>query len=97
MPHALTDHETIRRWAEARGMEPALCEACADRTPERAIRLRFAGAPGSASVRAISWHEWFRTFDRHGLVLVIESARRQPSPRHAIVPQPPRGVSPRLP
>jgi hypothetical protein len=86
MLHAVTDHETIRRWAEARGMEPACCADTEQRDPGEAIRLQPCGAARSA-LRRVSWHEWFRTFDRYELVLLIENAARQPSALHRIVPR----------
>ena len=85
MAHALTDHETIRRWAEARGMEPCQLDP---ETPGSAVSLRLQ--PSEAlrpPALAVSWHEWFRVFDRDDLVLLIEAASRQPSAIHRIVPR----------
>lgn len=89
MAHALTDHETIRRWAEARGVRPAAVV-----NPEDAddtgleIRLTQPGAgPGEAdeSVEPVTWAEWFRRFDENDLALLIEDAARQPSPFNKLV------------
>lgn len=82
MGHALTDHETIRRWAEARGARPARV-----RNGRRAsltvttddICLEIPGTSPEGALESISWHEWFRQFDDHELALLIESADRQPS------------------
>jgi hypothetical protein len=81
MPHALTDHETIRRWAEARGARPARVrrgDAPAGLATSD-ICLDIPGTMPDGMVEPISWHEWFRRFDEHGLALLIESANRQPS------------------
>jgi hypothetical protein len=82
MAHTLTDHETIRRWAEARGARPARMRnngrasltAIADD-----ICLDIPGTSPEGALEPISWHEWFRKFDDAALALLIESAHRQPS------------------
>lgn len=88
MPHALTDHETIRRWAEARGARPARVRRGADapaglKTGD--ICLDIPGTLEAGAVEPISWHEWFRRFDEHDLALLIENANRQPSTFNLLV------------
>lgn len=91
MAHALTDHETIRRWAEARGVRPAAVvnpEAPDDDGLE--IRLTQPDtSPGETdeSVEPVTWAEWFRHFDANDLALLIEDAARQPSPFNKLVPR----------
>jgi len=89
MPHAITDHETIRRWAEARGVRPAAvvkADHPEDAAPD--IRLTQPGA-GAADldddVEPVTWAEWFRRFDENDLALLIEDAARQPSPFNKLV------------
>ena len=89
MAHALTDHETIRRWAEARGVRPAA--VVNPDLPDDAgleIRLTQAGA-GAADleddVEPLTWAEWFRRFDENDLALLIEDAARQPSTFNKLV------------
>jgi hypothetical protein len=82
MPHALTDHETIRRWAEARGARPARVRRAGEVPAALGtgdICLDIPGTMPDGVVEPISWHEWFRRFDEHGLALLIENANRQPS------------------
>jgi hypothetical protein len=82
MPHALTDHETIRRWAEARGARPARVRRAAEVPAALGsgdICLDIPGTLPDGVVEPISWHQWFRRFDEHGLALLIENANRQPS------------------
>jgi hypothetical protein len=82
MPHVLTDHETIRRWAEARGARPARVKPGRDATlsyTDDPICLVIPGASPADAVERITWHEWFRKFDEHELALLIENAHRQPS------------------
>ena len=54
-----TDHDAIRRWAEARGGHPAQVDGD--------LRIGF-GAAGDE----ISWDEWFRTFEDFRLEFVYE-------------------------
>jgi hypothetical protein len=82
MANALTDHETIRRWAEARGARPARVRRAGDASAGLAtsdICLDIPGTMPDGTVEPISWHEWFRRFDELGLALLIENANRQPS------------------
>ena len=85
MPHVLTDHETIRRWAEARGVRPAVVSP--DR-PDRQDDVDLGDPPaagrkrrrlGTTSARPVTWAEWFQHFDANDLALLIEDAARQPS------------------
>jgi hypothetical protein len=88
MPHVLTDHETIRRWAEARGAKPARVnpgrEARLSYTDDP-ICLQIPGASAEGVCELITWHEWFRKFDEHELALLIENAHRQPSTFNRLV------------
>ena len=68
-----TDHEDIRRWAEARGGRPMAIRGAGEDDAE-AIRLVFPDAPppDAADLEPISWDEWFRRFDEHDLALLME-------------------------
>ena len=50
MPHALTDHETIRRWAEARGVRPAAV-VNPDHPDDAGLEIRLT-QPGAGAARA---------------------------------------------
>lgn len=85
MPHTLTDHETIRRWAEARGVRPS---ALARReNPDLADVDICLAVPGldDEALEPIAWPEWFRKFDDADLALLIEDASRQPSTFNKLV------------
>ncbi|HYN06873.1 MAG TPA: hypothetical protein VES67_05750 [Vicinamibacterales bacterium] len=88
MAHVLTDHETIRRWAEARGARPARArkgrQARLTVTADD-IWLDIPGTSPAGAVEPISWHEWFCQFDAHELALLIENANRQPSTFNLLV------------
>jgi hypothetical protein len=80
-----TDHEEILRWAEARGAHPvAVADAARDGPPpydgraardgSAAICLTFPERSGEEAdgLAPITWEEWFRRFEDHGLALLIE-------------------------
>ena len=87
--HVVSDHETIRRWAEARGMQPCRVDGddAAAQHVSVVIRLHPAEAAKPPSLRDVSWNEWFLAFDSADLVLMIEEAARQPSAIYRIVPR----------
>jgi hypothetical protein len=71
--HPLTDHDEIRRWAEARKARPSRVKGT-----ERAgddigmIRLDFPGYSGAGKLEEISWDEWFEEFDDNDLALLVQ-------------------------
>lgn len=67
-----TDHDEIRRWAEARGAKPACVKGTGGDGDPGMIRLDFPGYSGSESLQHISWDEWFEAFDANGLALVYQ-------------------------
>ena len=70
------DHETIRKWAEARGGRPARVAETAPGKPEgkrgSAGILRIDFGEPDASLEQISWNEFFDTFEKHKLALLYE-------------------------
>jgi hypothetical protein len=67
-----TDHDTIQRWAEARGGKPAQVASTAEENETRIIRIDFPGSSGEGTPPEISWDEWFKKFDQTNLALVYE-------------------------
>jgi hypothetical protein len=57
-----TDHDTIRRWVEARGGHPARVKG---RGPGGILRIDF-GEP-EESLEQISWDDFFKVFDENDL------------------------------
>jgi hypothetical protein len=57
-----TDHDEIRRWAEARGGKPTAVKGTArgKRDPGM-IRIDFPGYSGEGKLVPISWDKWFET------------------------------------
>ncbi len=72
MGETTTDHEVIRRWAEARGGRPARVKGTGDAGDAGLLRLDF-GEPEEALER-IEWDAFFDTFDESGLAFVYDDA-----------------------
>jgi hypothetical protein len=68
----LTDHDEIRKWAEARGAKAASVARTANRDDPGVIRLDFPGYTGEGTLESISWDEWFDKFDESGLALIVQ-------------------------
>jgi hypothetical protein len=68
----ITDHEQIRKWAEERGARPSCVKGTGGKRDTGMIRLDFPGYSGKESLQAISWDDWFRSFDDNNLALVIQ-------------------------
>lgn len=67
-----TDHNEIRKWAEARGATPSRVKGTGSRNDPGMIRLDFPGYSGADSLEEISWDQWFKAFDANGLALVYQ-------------------------
>lgn len=72
--HTTTDHDQIRRWAEARGGRPAAVQGTGDGNDPGILRIEFPGAPNTSdeALEQISWEEWLRAFDDNGLAFVYQ-------------------------
>lgn len=70
--HTTTNHDEIKRWAEARNAKPACVKGTGGGGDPGMIRLDFPGYSGSESLQPISWDEWFSAFDRNKLALVYQ-------------------------
>jgi hypothetical protein len=69
-----TDHDTIRKWAEARGGRPAAVRTTHNDRDTGIIRIEFPDAPNAhdENLQEISWDEWFRKFDESKLALLYQ-------------------------
>lgn len=74
MAKTTTDHETIRKWAEAKGGKPAAVERTHKGGDVGIIRIMFPEAPQSKheSLVEISWDEFFKEFEERQLALLYE-------------------------
>ena len=69
-----TDHDEIRKWAEARGGKPAAVKSTHRGDDPGIIRLIFPNAPNAneGSLEEISWDEFFEKFDEANLALLYQ-------------------------
>jgi hypothetical protein len=66
-----TDHETIRRWVEARGGRPAHVRETGNGTDPGILRIDYPGGD-EESLEEISWEEWFAAFDENELAFLYQ-------------------------
>ena len=67
-----TDHEEIRRWAEARGAKPTCVRGTGSKGDTGMLRLDFPGYTGEDKLQPISWEDWFDKFEERKLALVYQ-------------------------
>ena len=69
-----TDHDEIRRWAEAHGGRPAAVARTHSDKDVGIVRIMFPDAPNSehAALAEISWDEFFREFESRKLALLYD-------------------------
>lgn len=73
MAKVTTDHEEIRKWVEKLGGAPELIDHKDAQHDQIGIRINFPGAQDDVyhsdanPPRKISWEEFFKIFDEHGL------------------------------
>ncbi len=74
MSDTTTDHDTIRKWAEAKGGRPAAVKSTHSGKDVGIIRIMFPDAPNSEhdALVEISWDEFFEEFEKRELALVYE-------------------------
>jgi hypothetical protein len=70
MPSArpITDHQQIRKWAEARGGRPARVKDTVDRQGSGVLRFDFDGK--DEALEEIDWDTFFSIFEEHKLALL---------------------------
>jgi hypothetical protein len=61
-----TDQEEIKRWVEERGGNPARVQGT------EVLRIDYPGGEGEGTLEAITWEEFFDTFDKSGLAFLYQ-------------------------
>ena len=76
-----TDHDTIRRWAEARGGRPATVTDTKADDEAGILRIAFPDGGDEARLEPIDWPDFFEKFDREQLAFLYqdETKRGEPS------------------
>jgi hypothetical protein len=69
-----TEHDVIRKWAEARDGRPAVVRSTQSKDATGIIRIEFPGAPNAKdeNLEEISWEEFFEKFDEANLALIYQ-------------------------
>jgi hypothetical protein len=67
-----TNHDEIRKWAEARGGKPATVKSTQSKDEASVLRIDFPGYSGSDSLQEISWEEFFKKFDEKQLAFLYQ-------------------------
>ncbi|MCP3783595.1 SAP domain-containing protein [Micromonospora sp. A3M-1-15] len=70
-----TDHEVIRRWAEARKGLPTTVDGTEHDGHAGVLRFDFPSNGREQRLREISWEEWFRAFDERRLNFIYQEER----------------------
>jgi hypothetical protein len=78
----LTDHDEIRKWAEARGARPTCVKGTEASDGSCLLRLDFPGYTGEESLQPIPWAQWFRVFDQRKLALIVEDKTADGKPSY---------------
>ncbi len=66
-----TDHDEIRRWAEARGGRPASVKGTGGDDDAGILRINFPGG-AEDSLEEISWEEFFEAFEENNLAFLYQ-------------------------
>ncbi|MHB9155801.1 MAG: hypothetical protein ACYC5N_08960 [Endomicrobiales bacterium] len=66
------DHETIRKWVEARGGRPARVKATGSEKDPGLLRIDFPGYKGSSSLEPVTWEEFFAKFEEKNLAFLYQ-------------------------
>src|SRR5437588_149499 len=67
-----TNHNEIRKWAEARGGKPATVKRTESDDEVGVLRIDFPGYSGQDSLEEITWDEFFAKFDEKQLAFLYQ-------------------------
>jgi hypothetical protein len=70
-----TNHDTIRRWAEARGGYPARVKGTGGKNDPGLLRIDFPGYSGEDSLERIEWDDFFKGFDENKLAFLYQDEK----------------------
>jgi len=76
-----TDHDEIKRWAEARQGKPATVKSTESHGEPGVLRIDFPGYRGQDTLEEISWDEFFKKFEEKKLAFLYQdkTASGEPS------------------
>lgn len=70
-----TDHDEIRKWAEARDGKPVSVKGTGDKDEAGVLRIDFPGGAGNDRLEEIPWEEWFEKFDEKELAFLYQDKK----------------------
>jgi hypothetical protein len=65
-------HNTIKRWAEARGGKPSTVKATGDKIEPGILRIDFPGYSGKDTLQEVTWLEFFDKFEEQKLAMIYQ-------------------------
>src|SRR5690349_1497621 len=68
----MTNHNEIRKWAEARDGKPATVRSTASKEDVGLLRIDFPGYAGEGTLEEITWDEFFKKFDEKKLAFLYQ-------------------------
>lgn len=72
-----TDHDEIRRWAEARDGKPVAVRGTGSASDDPGIlRIDFPGGAGDDRLEPIEWHEFFEKFEESKLAFLYQEEKK---------------------
>lgn len=70
-----TDHDTIKKWVEARGGHPAHVKRTGGRADLGIIRIDYPGFSCEQTLEEISWEQFFDAFEKNSLAFVYQDQK----------------------
>lgn len=67
-----TDHAEIRKWVDERGGRPARVKDSAKEAGGGLLRIDYPGFTGEDTLEAITWDEFFKTFEENNLAFLYQ-------------------------
>lgn len=74
-----TDHDEIRKWAEAHGGKPAVVRGTDSANTSGILRIDFPGGAGEDELEHIDWEDWFERFDKENLAFLYQQQKADAS------------------
>lgn len=77
-----TDHDEIRKWAEARFGKPSTVRRTAGKDDIGVIRIDFPDNDRDEDLEEISWDEFFQKFDEKHLAMLYQDKKADGEPSY---------------
>ena len=71
-----TNHEQIKRWVEKRGGHPARVKGTEVKGSSGVLLIDYPGYSGTQTLEAVSWDEFFKSFEENELAFLYEDEKK---------------------